>query len=364
MGVITSSELHVVLPDGVDDPRCPSGGNTYDRKVCQGLADRGARVREISAVGRWPWPGTADLARLDRALGSIPDGGVVLLDGLVACAAPEVVVPQADRLRVVVLVHLPLAEETGLAPGEAAELDGRERRTLRAARAVVATGTVAARRLVDHHGLSPGRVHVAAPGVDGARPAEGTKAGGRLLCVGAITPRKGQDVLVEALAGIAELAWRCSCVGMLERDPGFVDRVRRAVEGHGLAERVSLLGPRIGDDLAAEYHAADVLVLPSHAETFGMVVTEALAGGTPVVATAVGGVPEALGSAPDGTRPGVLVAPGDPRELASALRGWLTDSALRDRLRRAARERRSTLPGWEGTAARLHAVLTQAGDGR
>ncbi len=354
----------MVLPDGVDDPRWPSGGNAYDRKVCLGLADRGTRIREISAAGRWPWPAAADLARLDRALGAIPDGGVVLLDGLVACAAPEVVVPQADRLSVVVLVHLPLAEETGLTPGEAAELDGRERRTLQAARAVVATGTVAARALVDRHGLSPGRVHVAVPGVDDARPAAGSAGGGRLLCVGALTPRKGQDVLVEALAGIRELAWECSCVGTLERDPGFVDRVRRALEGHGLTERVTLLGPRTGGDLAAEYQAADLLVLPSHAETFGMVITEALAGGTPVVATAVGGVPEALGSAPDGTRPGVLVAPGDPGALAAALRGWLTDPALRARLRRAARGRRSTLPRWEDTAARLHVVLTQAGAGR
>jgi glycosyltransferase involved in cell wall biosynthesis len=359
-----SDELFVLLPGGVDDPASPSGGNTYDRRVCQALAARGARVRQITVAGSWPFPTATDLACLDGALAQVPDGGVVLLDGLVACAAPDVVVPQANRVRVVVLVHLPLAEETGLEPGQAAELDARERRTLQAASAVVATGTVAGRRLVEHHGLSAARLHVAAPGVDPAPPAEGTDGGGRLLCIGAVIPRKGHDVLVEALAEIAALEWSCTCVGTLERDRDHVDRVRRAIVRHGLGDRVRLVGPRTGAALAATYAAADALVLASHAETFGMVITEALAGGIPVVATAVGGVPQALGHSPDGRCPGVLVAPGDPGALAGALRGWLTDPALRSCLRAAARARRTTLPGWDRTAARLHAVLTHAGTGR
>jgi glycosyltransferase involved in cell wall biosynthesis len=332
--------------------------------VCRALADRGARVRQITVAGSWPSPTATDLAGLDGELAQVPDGGVVLMDGLVACGAPDVVVRQAGRVRVVVLVHLPLAEETGLEPGLAAELDARERRTLRAASAVVATSAVAGRRLVDHHGLSPSRVHVAAPGVYPAPPAAGTDGGSRLLCVAAVTPRKGHDVLVEALAEIAALEWTCTCVGPLDHDRDHVDRVRGAIDRHGLGDRVQLVGPRTGDALAATYAAADVLVLASHAETFGMVVTEALAGAIPVVATAVGGVPEALGHAPDGRSPGVLVAPGDSGALAGALRDWLTDPALRSRLRAAARARRTTLPGWDRTAARLHAVLTRAGTER
>jgi glycosyltransferase involved in cell wall biosynthesis len=85
-----------------------------------------------------------------------------------------------------------------------------------------------------------------------------------------------------------------------------------------------------------------------------MVVTEALARGIPVLATAVGGVPETLGHAPDGSRPGLLV---EPAELAAALRRWLTDAALRDRLRRSARARRQALTGWDVTAKRVSTVL-------
>ncbi|MGH3394700.1 MAG: glycosyltransferase family 4 protein, partial [Streptosporangiaceae bacterium] len=93
----------------------------------------------------------------------------------------------------------------------------------------------------------------------------------------------------------------------------------------------------------------DRLVAPSRSETYGMTVTEALAHGLPVIAAAVGGLPEALGTSTDGTRPGQLIPPGDPAALATALRGWLGDEHHRRRLRAAARQRRSTLRGWEQT---------------
>ena len=99
-------------------------------------------------------------------------------------------------------------------------------------------------------------------------------------------------------------------------------------------------GPRTGADLAAAYAAADVLVLASRGETYGMVVTEALARGLPVIATAVGGLPEALGRGPGGDLPGLLVPPDDPAALAAALRRWLGEPDLRQRLRQSAAERR------------------------
>ena len=91
-----------------------------------------------------------------------------------------------------------------------------------------------------------------------------------------------------------------------------------------------------------------------------MVVTEALAHGLPVVATEVGGVPEALGHGADGVRPGLLVPPGEPAALGAALRAWLGDAELRLRLRRAAGERRASLSGWSTTASVLAGVLAEA----
>lgn len=356
-GAAPGRTVHVVLPGDIDDPSRPSGGNRYDRRLCQGLAAAGWSVPELPVAGGWPRPGADERRALDRALAAIPDGDLVLLDGLVACAAPEVVVPHASRLRQVVLVHLPLADETGLSAAEAARLHARERRTLQAACAVVATSAWAERRLVDRHGLPTDRVHVAAPGVDPAPLAPGTDGASRLLCVASVTPRKGHDLLIEALAMVPELPWRCDCVGGLRQSDGFVARVRTLLTEHALADRIRLLGPRTGTGLAASYASADLLVLPSRAETYGMVVTEALARGIPVLATAVDGVPEALGHAPDGRLPGMLVPPEDPAALATALRRWLTEPGTRDRLRAAARARRDTLHGWEVTARSMADLL-------
>ncbi|WP_199514790.1 glycosyltransferase family 4 protein [Nucisporomicrobium flavum] len=338
--------LYAVLPGDIDDPAAPSGGNTYDRRVLTGLAaDR--TVHEIAVAGPWPYPEAEQTRELDDALRGLPDGATVLMDGLVACAVPGIVEAHAARLRQVVLVHLPLGDEVGAAP----ELAARERRTVRAAAAVVATSEGAARRIEALHGLRPGTVHVAPPGVDPAPLAQGSPEGHRLLSVAAVTPRKAQDVLVEALVSLDDLPWQCVCVGALDRDPAFTARVRSR------SERVRFAGTRTGAALDATYAAADLLVLPSRAETYGMVVTEALARGIPVLGTEVEGVPEAVGRAPDGTVPGGLVPPGDVESLATALRRWLTDAELRATWRTAARARREKLRGWDETTRRLSEVL-------
>jgi glycosyltransferase involved in cell wall biosynthesis len=175
-----------------------------------------------------------------------------------------------------------------------------------------------------------------------------------------VAQHKGHDELIAALATIADLRWRLVCVGTLHREPEFVDRLRRQAREAGIGDKVCFSGTRTGDDLASAYAAADVLVIASRVETYGMVVTEALARGLPVIATAVGGLPEALGRTRDGRRPGVLVPPGDRGALADALRSWLIDPELRQRLREAARERRKTLSGWEAPTDRIAGILARA----
>ncbi len=350
--------VHVVVPDGIDDPALPSGGNTYDRSVCRGLAALGWSVREHAVPGSWPRPDRASVAALASAIAPIPDGAVVLVDGLVASTAPAVLVPEARRLRLVVLVHMPL----GLDPAadRADEVRAPERAVLAAAAAVVTTSAWTRRKLVELYQLPADRVHVASPGVDAAEAATGTAAGGVLLCVAAVTFDKGHDVLVDALAAIADLSWQCACVGSLDRDPAFADEIRRRARQRGLDGRVAFPGPRTGADLERSYAAADLLVLASRAETYGMVVTEALARGMPVLATEVGGLTEALGYGADGIRPGLLVSPGDAAALGGELRAWLGDAELRARWRRAARERRACLPGWSSTTSVIADVLSAA----
>jgi len=289
--------IHVVRPPGVDDPVRPSGGNVYDRRLIAGL---GAAEHTSTAT--------------------VPDGAVALVDGLLSSPA---LAAETTRLRVVVLVHLPREE-----PWEGP--------LLRAVAGVVTTSRWTRDWLLEHYALDPTRVFVAEPGADPAPLAPGTATGGALLCVGAVTRLKGYDVLAAALAALGDLEWTCRGVGSTALEPAFAA---------GLGTEVRLTGPLPPSEVDAVYAEADLLVLASRAETYGMVVTEALARGVPVVATDVGGVPEALDGA------GVLVPPGDVAALAAALRRWLTDEDHRADLRDAARRRRERLTGWERTTA-------------
>jgi glycosyltransferase involved in cell wall biosynthesis len=347
--------VHVVVPEGMDDPARPSGGNAYDRQICRGLAEIGWPVRVHAVRGAWPQPDRAAYTGLDAVVQGIPAGAVTLLDGLVASTAPEVLVPQASRLRLVPLVHMPLGHNSADANART-----REAAVLSAAASVVTTSTWSRRMLLELYSLPGDRVHVAEPGVDTAPVAPGTTTGGNFVCVAAVIPDKGHAVLLSALATITDLSWHCRCVGSLERDPAFADALRRRALDDGLGHRVHFTGARTGRDLERSYAAADLLVLPSRSETYGMVVTEALARGLPVVAADVGGVSEALGRGTDGLRPGLLVPPGDHAALAAALRTWLGDAEVRRAWRGAARARRAALLGWSNTTSVLARVLAEA----
>jgi glycosyltransferase involved in cell wall biosynthesis len=234
----------------------------------------------------------------------------------------------------------------------------RERATLSGAAAVITTSRWSRRRLIDLYQLPGDRVRVAEPGVDPADLAAGTGSGQALLSVAAVIPDKGHDVLLDGLATATDLSWHCVCVGSLDRDPAYVDTLRRHALDHKLADRVSFPGTATGANLDRAYNAADVMVLASRAETYGMVVSEALARGLPVITTDVGGVVEALGQGHGGVRPGLLIPPDDPMALADALRSWLRDAELRARLGRAARERRQSLRGWSTTTSTIVGILT------
>ncbi len=347
--------VHVVAPEGFDDPGQPTGGNIYDRRVCAGLAGAGWEVLVTTVAAAGPASGPGARAGLARVVSAIPDGETVLIDGLIASPAAAQLLPHTGRLRLTVLLHMPLA--TALDRHHDPGAQRSERAVLRAAAGVVVTSEWTRQQVLTRYAIPAGRVHVARPGADRvAAPARPVR--GRLICVGVLGHHKGQDLLVEALAGLAERDWHCVLAGPLDRHPDFVQQLRTRITRLGYGHRVRLTGVLTGAALSRAYSTADLLVAPSRSETYGMTVTEALAHGLPVMAAAVGGLPEALGSTADGTRPGQLVPPGDPAALAAALGNWLGDERHRHRLRAAARQRRSTLCGWEQTTQEISNALT------
>lgn len=335
--------VHLVVPVEVDDPAEPSGGNTYDRRLWRGLTDLGWAVHVHRTPGE----------HLGCVLASLEPGSVVVLDGLVASDVPEQVVPHGRRLRLVLLLHLPRG--TSRPRGDAHRA---EAAVVGACAAVVTPSEWCRRQVLTAYDVAPGRVLVAPPGVDRIDRDPAPGPADELLVVAAVTPHKGHDVLLAALRHLGDLAWRVRCVGPLTRDAGFAARLTDDAARAGLAERFLLLGPRTGPDLDAAYAGAGLLVLPSRGETYGMVVTEALAHGLPVIASAVGGVPEALGPPQHDRRAGLLVPPGDSAALAAALRRWSVDPVLRSELRAAALVRRESLIGWTVTAQAVARVLS------
>jgi glycosyltransferase involved in cell wall biosynthesis len=357
--------VHVVVPDSVDDPARPSGGNTYDRRVCIGLQDLGWAVRVRPVPGRWPHPGGRGIAALADTLESLPRDALVLVDGLLASGHPDVLVPAAQRLRLVVVVHLPLGhplavEATSGRDARASSAAEDERLVLEAAAAVLTTSRWTAEWLVAAYDLDRHRIHTAHPGADRAAPATGTPSGSALLSVAALVPAKGHAELLEALSSLGQRTWRLLVAGALDLAPEHVARLRELCRERGIADRVTFAGALGGAALDRAYAAADLLVVASRIETYGLTITEALARALPVVVPAVGGIEEAVGAAPGTEPPGLLVRPG-PEALATALRSWLDDANLRDRLRVAARARRSTLEPWSRTALRVADVLSEAG---
>ena len=192
------------------------------------------------------------------------------------------------------------------------------------------------------------------PGTDPAPLAGGSGGPGvALLCVAAVVPRKGHAVLVDALSGLADRDWRLTCVGSLARSPQTVAALQTRIAALGLAHRITICDAVDRATLDACYARADVFVLPTFHEGYGMALAEALARGLPIVSTRAGAVPETVPA-----DAGLLVPPGDPAALRDALARVLDDAALRARLADGARRARTRLPDWDAACARLAAVLT------
>lgn len=329
-----------------------TGGSLYNRRMAEALTRRGWAVQVEELDEGFPYPDSAALERASAALRRLPAGRLVLIDGLAFGAMPEVVWPERTRLRLVALVHLPLASAPGLGPEAAAHFRQSERRALACARRVIVTGPNAL-TLLQSVGLRHRNVTVVEPGTDPAPLATGSGGGAvRLLCVGALRAGKGHDVLLAALRMVPQGGWSLTCAGSLTCDPGTAAQVRGLVSRLHLDPSVTLLGELDEQALGASYASADLLVHPSLCETYGMAVAEALARGLPVIATATGAARSLVGDSA-----GLVVPPGNAAALAKAIARMVGSAGLRSRCAAGARQVRARLANWDAAAARLGAAL-------
>ncbi len=330
----------------------PTGGYTYDRRLVLALQEAGWTVDVRCVEGSWPHPKAADLAAAASVIASLADDTLVVADGLAFGALDTVVAPHAARLRWLALVHHPLHLETGLSEALQAQLREAETRALRHARRVVVTSQ-RTRADVVAMGVPPAQIAVVEPGTDpvDTHPKRIASQGPlQLLCVATLTERKGHALLLQALAGLTHLDWTLHNVGSATRDLATAARLKALAAP--LGERVQWHGEVDAQALSGHYAAADVFVLASLHEGFGMVITEALAHGLPVVASDAGALAQTL--PPDA---GLQVPAGEVAPLQAALARVLTDSALRIKLGEGARAAAGRLPTWPQQAARFATVL-------
>ena len=340
------------------DITLPTGGYAYDREVLARLPACGVEVAHLALPGGYPDPSPEDLARTRELITATPAGTVLLIDGLAYGAMPVALIDGFDR-PIVALVHHPLCLEAGLAPDRVEVLRMLETAALARARRVVVTSPTTARTLVADFGVPEAKITVAVPGTDpAARVALGTGAPVRLLAVGSVVPRKGYDVLVHALeidAAAHAADWTLTIVGAVDRSVATVEALRGQIARAGLRDRIEIAGPMTRAALDAAYGRADVFVLSSHYEGYGMVLAEALARGLPIVTTTGGAAAETV---PDDAA--LKVPPGDAAALQRAVRRMIGDAALRARIADAAWCAGQTLPRWSDTAAAIARVIKEA----
>ena len=333
------------------DPATPTGGYTYDRRIIAELPDLGWRVDVLNIGEGFPRPTRETRASAAVRLAAVPEGRPIVIDGLAFGVLPDEAEALRQRHALVALVHHPLALETGLSQGASEALRQSERAALATTRHVIASSPTTARLLNAGYGVPSDRLTVVQPGTD--RVAQPPRRSGdtlTVLSVGAIVPRKGYDVLIAALASLRDRPWRLVIVGDRTRSPKTAGRLDADIARHGLGGRIEIAGPITAEELASLYSSADLFVLPSRFEGYGMAYAEAIAYGVPVVGTNAGAIPETVPR-----DAGILVPPDDVDALATALQRLFDDRKERQRLTAGARA--ASFPSWHEQATLFARVL-------
>ena len=327
-----------------------SGGYEYDRRMVAGLRAAGHEVDVVELAGQHPLVDDAALRAARAAWENLPPHTVPIIDGLGLPAFPAEALASRPTVG---LIHHPTALETGFAEADRARLRATEKKLLPLLARVIVTSAPTADRLVEDFGVARDRITVIVPGTEDAPRCPGsTDDVCRLLSIGTLVPRKGHDVLLRSLRRLGDLNWQLTIVGNPTRDPVHAHGLAALAEELGIAGRVRFAGELVHDALEAEWQRADVFVLATHWEGYGMVIAEALKRGLPV-AVCNGGAAGALVPA----EAGVVCPVGDHEQLSKALRRLIFSRDLRPYLGENAWQAGQALPSWDDQARLFAAVL-------
>ena len=341
-----------------------TGGYIYNKRILAELKALGWQTDTLALDARFPAVDEAIKQASAKQLAQVPPGQALVIDGLALGALGNHTKVITQTRPFIALVHHPLALESGIDAATAKTLRETERVALSLAQSVIVTSQITKQTLTDQYDVAADKITVIEPGVDraGQLGTSGAAATAqknpnatpvKLLSVGALVPRKGFDVLIAALGRLAELDWQLTIVGDEQRAPACTAHIKDLIQQFGLQSQVTFAGALPAQELAEQYANADLFVLASRYEGYGMAYTEALAWGLPVIGTDGGAAVQTLATAAAKTVP-----VDDVDQLAQVLRALIVDNRTRAQMRVAAIEHAKYLPSWQDSGSKFSQALT------
>lgn len=344
------SDARFLIPG---DLMTPTGGYAYDRQILDHLKRRDFPLVHLPLGGNWPFPDGHALSACAKLFGALSERTALLIDGLAFGAMPEALLRQA-RGPLIALCHHPLALETGLDETMRHALRASEMRAFDHATAVIVTSAATAHLLEREFGVRKHKLRIAVPGTKIMSRAMGGGSPPQIVAVGSVCVRKNYDGLLTSLRHVADLPWRLTIAGRIE-DADLMDILSGTISTSGWTDRIRFTGPITDEEVEQLLGAADIFVMPSHYEGYGMALMEAVASGLPCVTT------DAVPSARQVPAGGLAIVPaGDSAAFGSAIRELLADMKARKILGNLAWQARNTLPNWEDAAEIIANTLREA----
>jgi glycosyltransferase involved in cell wall biosynthesis len=328
-----------------------TGGYLYNMNIMEGLEQNGYSVNIIGTD--WPWDNKPELEKISRFhFEKLVAGSCILIDSLVLSLLRREVQEFSDKLIFVGMIHLPASYS--ISSDGYGKLSGEELLALHQMRQVIVTGQFTF-DLLCNAGLNPAGIRVVEPGTDQFPQKTHYKpVPSELLCIANYSPIKAQDILIRSLNRITDRDWTLHLYGDKDRDKEYSAMVNSLIKEFHLKKRVIMHGIAGRDEITAIFLDADLFVMPSLFESYGMALTESLAHGIPVVTTRTGNIPVTV---PAGM--GIFVEPGNEQQLADAIRSLLDDPAKYTSLCADASQYHLRARSWEQAVTEFEMIISK-----